>query len=473
MRVKNERLYDQAVGRLMVSLSFPAMAGMVIYSLFSLIDTFFVAKLGSSALAALTLCIPIEVLLVSVGSATGVGLTSLISRTLGEKDFRLADNIAWHGIVICVLYGFIFTYIGLKNMDTLLQIFGCNEEIFTLSHQYLQIILSGCMFIFIPVSAGSIVQGEGNTVLPTLTALAGICMNVCLDPIFIFGFGPVPAMGLQGAAIATILAQIGATVIIVSFMIKRPLLLTWSLRNLTPRLSVLSGIYQVGVPTLVMEVLFVVIMVVLNKTLAGFNFTAVAALGIFLRIRSLFYMPVSGLSQGVMPIAGFAYGARNNDRVKEVIVKASVLSFGLLLLGWFLMQYHPDWILSYFSIDPTLCSVGVNCLKLATIFLPFMGPIIILYTVLQAAGKGLTAMWLSVIRTLVFFLPAILILPRYFGLNGVWLAFSVSEGLSAVLALVFFVRLWKDLQDKRRYTVMLMLRKGAFWERMTTWLKWS
>lgn len=471
--INTNRLNDYSVGRLLVNLSFPAMVGMVLYSLFSLVDTFFVARLGADALAALTLCIPIELLLCSVGTATGVGVTSLISRILGEHNVQMANRVAWHGIMICMVYGLLFAYFGLQNMDFLLRFFGCTAELYVLCKQYLTVVLFGCLVIFVPLFAGSIVQGEGNTVLPTITSLVGICLNICLDPIFMFGFGPIPEMGLQGAAIARILAQIGATVLIVTIMIKRPLMLTWSVKNIAPRLSVLSDIYKVGFPTLVMEIIFVFIMVLLNKTLVGYNHTAVAALGVFMRIRSLFYLPISGLAQGVMPIAGFAYGARNYDRVKEVMIKASVLSFVVLLAGWFLMQYHSMWVMSFFSNDPALTFVGINCMKLATIFLPFMGPIIILYTVLQAVGQGVSAMWLSLIRTLVFFLPAIIILPHYFSLNGVWLAFSISEGLSILLAFVFFVRLWKDLQDKQRYTVMVMIKQKTFWQRMKIWLQWK
>lgn len=456
----------------MIRLSLPAMGGMVLYSLFSLTDTFFVARLGAQALAALTLCIPIEVLLISVGTATGVGVTSLISRTLGEKDFRMADNIAWHALFIGVIYACIFSYVGLHVLDFLLRSFGCTEEIYILSQSYLHVLLQGSLFIFVPIMAGSIVQGEGNTVLPTLTALAGIFINVCLDPVFIFGFGPIEGRGLEGAAIATILSQAAASVFMLALMIKRPILLTWSLRNFWPRLRVLSGIYKVGFPTLIVEIILVMVMVVINRTLAGFSYTAVAALGVFARIRSLFYLPVSGISQGVMPIAGFAYGAGNKDRVKEVIIKASVFSFALLLCGWILMQFRSAWIMQFFSTDPDLTLMGITCMQLATIVLPIMGPIIILHTVLQAAGKGVAAMWLSIIRTVGFFLPSILILPRIFGLNGVWLAYSVSEALSALVSLVFFLLLWKDLQEKKQYTIMLMLKRGAFWKGIKRWLRW-
>lgn len=461
---------DDSVGLLIVKMAFPAMAGMVVYSLLSLVDTFFVAKLGPESLAALTFCIPIEILLVSMASATGVGITSLISRTLGKGKRSLADNIAWHGLLLCLGYGLVFPSLGLKYISKLLQLFGCGPDLFGLSHDFLGVILIGSLFIFIPIISGSIVQGEGNLILPTLTSIAGIFLNVVFDPLFIFGLGPVQAMGLRGAAIATILSQLIASLMILIIMFKKPAYLSWRLSSFRLSAGVIAGIYRVGFPTLVMEIVNVFIIIILNKILAGFTYTGVAALGVFMKIRSFFYMPINGLAQGAMPIAGFAYGARNYDRVKETIIKASVLATIILLFAWYLMQYHSLLIMNIFSSNPALTFIGVNCMKMATIFLPFVGPIIILYTVLQATGRGTTAMYLSIIRQFGIFLPAILILPRYYELNGVWLAFSVFEAMSALIALVFFMRLWKELQE-RKYTIFLC-RWGYFLQRFSSWLKW-
>jgi len=468
----NNRLANEPVGRLMVRLSFPAITGMILYSLFSLIDTFFVARLGTAALAALTLCVPIEILLVSVGSATGVGITSLLSRTLGQKNLKCADNIAWHGLIICILYGLFFSWLGLSNIDFLLQLFGCTPKIFALSREYLSIMLIGCLFTFIPMIAGNILQGEGNTLLPMLTALAGIILNVILDPVLIFGLGPVEPMGLRGAAWATVVAQIFCTLFALGAMFKKRTFLSWSIQNFRPSIAVMAGIYKVGIPTLLMELLSVVLMVFFNKILMEFSYAAVAVVGIFVRIRSLFYMPVYGLAQGVVPIVGFAYGARNRDRVKETMIKAAVFSMLFVTIGWFVMQYHAVWLMEYFSRDKELVDIGVNCMRLATIFLPVMGPIIILSSALQAVGQGMTAMWLSIIRQLGIFLPALLILPKYWGLNGIWLAFSASELLSGLLAVFFFARLWKDLQSRKRYTVLMAFKRGYMLQRIAAWLRW-
>ncbi|HHW61909.1 MAG TPA: MATE family efflux transporter [Syntrophomonadaceae bacterium] len=446
---------------------------MVIFSILSLVDTFFIAQLGSAALAALTLCIPIEILLVSCGTATGIGLASLIARMLGRGEVAAADNAAWHGLVISSIYGVFFAWVGLLCIDELLLLFGCSVELFSLSKEYLEVIFWGAIFIFISDIAESIVQGEGNTMLPTITALATISCNVLLDPILIFGWGTIPAMGMKGAALATILAEAAGVVFIFSIIWCRPSILSWSLAHFRPSLRILIAIYKVGLPSLVMECISVLVMIVLNKILIGFSYTAVAAMGVFMRIRAFFYMPVHGLAQGVMPIVGFAYGARNYDRVKETMMKASVLSFLMLLIGWYFMQYHSTWMLGFFAEDPALIMMGLNCMQLGCLALPLTGPIIILYTVLQAVGKGITAMWLSLIRQVLFLFPALFILPAFFQLNGVWLAISTADFLAALTALVIFIKLWLELTPRRSFTMLMLLRRDHFWARMKAWLRWS
>ncbi|NLV22151.1 MAG: MATE family efflux transporter [Syntrophomonadaceae bacterium] len=470
--MKKQALGEDRVGRLIASLSFPAMTGMMITALFALIDTFFVSLLGSSALAALTFCIPIEVLLTSTGAAAGMGITSLLSRTLGKKNYAEADNIAWHGLMIAVIYGAFFTWLGLVSLEQLLLIFGCSPAIFTLCRDYLFIILLGSIFSFIPMIASHIVQGEGNTRLPMLCNVVAVSLNVLLDPLLIFGPGAFPALGMRGAALATVLSQMISTVVLIYLMFKDKILLSWKLSHFRPRVSVVAGIYRVGMPSLIMELSAVFIMSYLNKVLVGYDHTAVAALGVFFRIRSIFYMPVYGLAQAAMPIAGFAYGARQPDRVKETIFKTSFLSFIILIIAWFIMHNYAREMIEIFSKDPVLISMGIDCLHLATLFLPIMGPIIILNNVLQALGKGTAAMYLSLLRQLGIFLPSLILLPHYFGVKGVWLAFSLTELLSTFVAGIFFINLWKQLQERKRYTLVMLRRRGYFKNRFLAWLKW-
>jgi putative MATE family efflux protein len=401
-----------------------------------------------------------------------VGITSLLARTLGEKKYIKADNIAWHGLIIAVIYGIFFSWLGMVSLEKLLIVFGCSPKIFPLCRDYLFIILTGSIFHFIPMIAAHIVQGEGNTRLPMLCNIVSIILNVLLDPLLIFGLGTIPALGIRGAAWATVISQMICTVMFIYLMFKDRILLSWKPAHFRPRTSVLAGIYRVGMPSLVMELLAVIIMSYLNKVLIGFDYTAVAALGVFFRIRSIFYMPVYGLAQAAMPIAGFAYGARQPDRVKETIFKASFLSVVILIVAWLVMHHYSRGLIGIFSKDPVLISMGIDCLELATLFLPVMGPIIILNNVLQALGKGTSAMYLSLIRQLCILLPSLIILPHYLGIKGVWLAFSLTELLSAFVAGIFFIHLWKQLQERRRYTLLMLRRRGYLKGRILSWLKW-
>lgn len=444
----------------------------MVFSLLSLAETYFVSQLGARSMAALTLCIPVYALVVSTASGTGVGVTSVISRTLGEGNIKYADNVAWHGILISIIYSVVFIWAGLKYIDSLLILFGCTPEIFALSKGYLIINLLACTFTFPAMMIANIIQGEGNTVIPMLTMLMGMTLNVLLDPIFIFGYGHLRALGLNGAALAGVLAQLLVTIMLVVLLFKRRGYLTWSIRNFRPDLKVMKDIYSVALPSTVMEILGVLVMVFLNRIVAGFGVKSLAALGIFLRIRSLAFMPIYGICQGALPVIGFAYGARKYDRVKEAIIKSLVISWLFASAAWLIIQLYPVWLINFFSTDLVLIRVGAEGMRLATFFLPVMGPIIVFYTILQAMGKGVTAMWLSLIRQLGLFLPMLIVFPRYTGLRGVWWSFSWSEIASVFLTIFFLVKLWRELQSRRKLAMLMLLRPRFFWRRLTAWLRW-
>lgn len=472
MKNYDNDLGNERVGRLIIKLSFPAMAGMIIYSLLALVDTYFIASLGARPMAAVTLCIPMQILLISIASATGTGINSLVARTLGGHRLSTANNAAWHGMIISIVYALLFSFLGLKNLEYLLIIFGADQDTLVLGKQYMSIILLGTPFLFFPYVAANIIQGEGNTFLPMVSFLMGMICNVILDPILIWGWGPLQGWGLQGAAWATIISQAISSIFFIIILKRKSSVVNWSIKDFRPGIRMLSGIYKVGFPALIMEVSSVLIMMIINNKLAGYSYTAVAALGIFVRVRALLCLPVNSLAQGCMPIAGFAYGAGNLDRVKETIVKGIVMAIGFLFLSWYLMQFWATSIMQLFSDDPSLIIMGVSCLSLATIFLPFMGPVTVSSAILQATGKGMSAMWLSLLRQFGIFLPAIILLPYYYEINGVWLAFSINELLSAFVTLSFLIPFWRSLRNPIQGSSSWLKKLLRISERFWFWLKW-
>lgn len=464
-------LSAQRVGPLLFKLSFPAMVGMVLYAMFSLVDTYFIARLGSQALAALTLSVPLQVLISSLASASATGLTSLLSRTLGAGDSRTGDNIAWHGLIIAVVYGVCFTLVGIYFLDPLLLLFGCTADTFSLCREYLQVVLAGSVLTFLLIILENIMQGEGDTLMPMLVGLGGIILNVFFDPLFIFGLGPVPGMGMRGAAWATVLSELLSLLLIYLVITRRRLLLAWRWKNFRPSLKVIKGVYAVGLPMLMAELGWVLTMTIQNRLVAGYGYAAVAAVGIFLRVRSFCLTPVFGLAQAALPVAAFAHGAGSAERIKETLVKSGVLGMFLLLAAVIFMQCHPEWIIGLFSRDAALNELGAGGLRLATLCFPLLSLIFMVSTVLQALGKGVKAMMMSMLRQLVLFLPLLLMLPRVWGLNGVWLSFSISEFMGGGLALAFAIDLWRELPGRRKTARIMLLRPGYWLRRTLAWIK--
>jgi len=464
-------MLNRHIGPLLLRLSWPAMAGNVLYSLLCLIETYFVSLLGAVPLAVTTLTIPAQIFISALASAAGVGLTSYIARILGEGRNKEAINAAWHGIFLAVVLGFMMWWFSGSYLDEMLVWSGCGRETFALSKTYLTIILSGSVFTFLAIILANVMQGAGDTLWPMLTGLAGLAVNVALDPLLIFGYGPLPALGISGVAIATVLGNLCAAALTIVILFRRYSSLVGIGRYFLPRWSIIISIMRVGLPALVMEFAALLVMVSMNRILVAYGSLAVAAFGVFLRIRSLVYMPVFGLNQGVMPVAGFAYGAGLRERVKETMIKSLALAFLLIALPWVIMQGNPGWLMHFFSHNPQLTRLGEECLRWATLVLPLMGPLIVLTALLQAVDRGMEAMWLSLFRQVLTFIPLVIFLPSWLGLKGVWLAFAVSEILAALLGVVFCKVLWKQLSPPPRPR-LLVLSPGYTAGRFMAWLRW-
>lgn len=425
-------LGNDEVRKLLVTLSLPAMIGMTVQALYNVVDTFWVGRLGAEAIAALTICFPIQMILIALASGTGTGLSSIISRRLGEKRPDDAKNAVEHGLLIVLLYGILTTFLGLFWAGPLLQIFGATAELYLLSLDYIQIILSGSTLMFFAVLSGSMLHAQGDAGTPMKSMLTGAIINIILDPFLIFGIGPFPMMEVKGAALATVIGQVGSCSVNFHRMFIQNRV-SLSLQAFHLDLNILGEIYKVGFPSMIMQFMNSILIVIINWMLGSYSYLAISAAGIYFRVQSLIFMPVLGLTQGFLPIAGFAFGAGRLDRLKEAIKDASIGAFLFMSLGFAFFQLVPGFIISLFNQDPQLIKIGTECMRLISILLPLVGPSIILSTLFQAVGKGFTAMWLSLLRQVVFLLPALLLLSHYLGIKGIWLAFPASDILSIIV----------------------------------------
>jgi len=315
--------------------------------------------------------------------------------------------------------------------------------------RYIWIILVGATAMYIPMIANSILRGEGNTFIPMVTMLIGSIMNIILDPLFIFGYGIFPRMGIEGAAVATVLSRIISGSFIVYMLFKGNNEVKVSFRNFEFDFSVIKDIYQVGFPAVLMQVLASVMIGGLNVILAGYSSTAIAAMGIYFRLQSFVFMPVFGLNQGYLPIVGYNFGYNNSKRVKEVMKAGFLTGFVFTVLGFAIFQLFPEQLILLFGDSPELMEIGVKALRIISLAFPVIGPAIVGGTTFQAVGKGMPSLILSFSRQILILLPLAFLLGKIGGLDLIWYAFPIAE-----LIAVVWMAVWLKSTMKTVFRIM-------------------
>jgi putative MATE family efflux protein len=429
---QDNRLGTEPILPLLFKLAVPSILSMFIQSMYNVVDSIFVARLSEDALAALSLAFPIQMAQIAVAVGTGVGASSLISRSLGRGNRQDAEKAASHVLLLAIVYGAISAFIGVFLSEQLIGIFTDDPLLIDYGTRYIWIILVGAMAMYIPMIANSILRGEGNAFIPMVTMLIGAIMNIILDPLFIFGYGVFPRMEIEGAAVATVLSRIISGSFIVYMLFKGENQVKVSFRNFEFDFSVIKDIYQVGFPAVLMQVLASVMVGGLNTILDGYSSTAIAAMGIYFRLQSFVFMPVFGLNQGYLPIVGYNFGYNNSKRVKEAMKAGFLTGFAFTLLGFVIFQLFPKQLILLFGDSPELLEIGVKALRTISLAFPVIGPAIVGGTTFQAVGKGMPSLILSFSRQILILLPLAFLLGRIGGLDLIWYAFPIAELIAVV-----------------------------------------
>ncbi|MEC9488143.1 MAG: MATE family efflux transporter [Halanaerobium sp.] len=449
---RSTRLGEEPIAPLLIKLSLPSILAMAIQALYNVVDSIYVGHVSKDALTALSLTFPIQMILIAIAVGTGVGTSSLISRLLGRGEKEAAANAAEHVLIITVIYGIIIAAVVVPLAHQLINFFISDPHIVELAVNYIQIIMLGSLALFFPMISNNILRGQGNTLLPMVTMLIGAILNIILDPIFIFE--KVNILGLHikglnlsvaGAATATVLSRFlsGLFIFFVLFSEKNELRLNF--RQFKPDLSIVKSIYQVGLPAMVMQFLGSIMLAFMNKILADFNATAIAAGGIYFRLQSFILMPVFGLNQGYMPIVGYNYGHGNPNRMKKTMKYAFLVGFLFTTAGFALFQLFPRQLIAIFNNDPQLLQIGTTALKRISIAYPIIGPAIIASTTFQAMGRGIPSLVLSLTRQIIVLVPVMYFLGRLFGLSSIWYAFPISEFVNAIVAAVWLIAVLRQV----------------------------
>ncbi|MCX7911960.1 MAG: MATE family efflux transporter, partial [Dehalococcoidales bacterium] len=404
--------------------------------------------LGHQAIAALTIVLPYQILFYAIGGGTSTGIGSLVSRRFGERNLEATNRIAGQVFTISAFWGLIFILIATLAADGILRLIGATPDIMDFSRQYLVITTYGSPLLILGMVMSSLIRGSGDAVKPMLIMVTGTIVNIALDPILIFGIGPFPEMGIRGAAWATTIAQALSAVLGVSLFLAGKTAFRLKIAALAPDFSIIKDIYRVGAPASVSQITESLLFALFNIVVSSFGSLAIAAVGIVMRISDFAFMPVLGVSHGLLPIVGYCFGERNFRRLWQAVVKASVGTMLILAVMTILGEIFTPQVVRIFNRNPELVEVAVPAMRIMLATMVLSGPSIMIITALQGLGRGKEALFLSLMRQFFVFLPLLYLFSHFFGLLGVWIASPVADVLGMLISLAFILHQYRRLRPQ-------------------------
>lgn len=441
---KENRMGTAPMLPLIFSMALPAMFSMLVQALYNIVDSYFVSQVSEKGLAAVSLAFPIQNLLISFAVGTSVGITSLISRRLGQGRQQEADAAASHGILLGVVTSLAFAVYGAFFTTPFFQMFESDPEIVHMGDQYISICCIFSFGCFIVVALEKILQATGNMIWPMIFQLIGALTNIILDPILIFGMFGLPAMGVTGAAIATVGGQILSMLVAAVVVAVKEHRVHITFKGFRLDFTIIRDIYAVGLPAIVMQSIGTVMTMALNGILSGFSTAAYTVFGLYFKLQSFVFMPVFGLTQGLLPIMGYNYGAKNKKRLLSAFYNGCAIALVIMLAGTLLFLLAPQWLLGIFSASEELLEIGIPALRIICTCFLFAALGIVGSTLFQSVGRGIYSLIQSLLRQLVILVPAAWMLARFTGqVNAVWWAFPIAECVSLAISLVLYARLYR------------------------------
>ena len=425
--IKENKMGSMNIKRLILTMSAPIVVSMMVQSLYNVVDSIFVAQISEEAITAVSMAFPFQQLMMSVGIGTAIGVNSLLARNLGAKQFSQVNKIANNGLLLAFLSFIAFFMMGLLLSDKLITIQTDNQEIISHGPVYLRICLMGSLGIFTHLMFERLLQATGKTMYTMIAQISGALMNIVLDPIMIFGWFGMPAMGLAGAALATVISQYIGALVVAYLCIRKEKDIDIGFRYMKPDFKIIRDIYAVGIPSIIMISISSVTIFSMNQILAKFSITAVALLGIYFKLQSFIFMPVFGLNNGIIPIVGYNYGAGNKERMRETIFLGMRYAVTIMLIGTLIMMVFPDKLLGMFNASDQMMDIGRVAFRIICISFPFAAISIISIGVFQAIGKGTLSMIISIIRQLVVLVPLAYLFSLTGNLSMVWWSVIIAE----------------------------------------------
>ena len=446
--IEENKMGIQPINKLLLGMSLPIMASMLVQALYNVVDSIFVSRISENALTAVSLAFPIQSIMIALGGGMGVGVNAILSKALGEKDYESVNKSAMNGIFLSLINFVIFILVGLFVVRPFYVSQTSDAEIITYGVDYLTIVCCMSFGIYFQFIFERLLQSTGRTVCTMITQTTGAIINLILDPIFIFGMFGMPVMGVKGAALATVIGQIVAATFafILNIRVNKEIQLRF--RGFRPDKEIIGKIYSVGLPSIIMQSIGSVMVYGLNKILIAFSSTATAVFGVYFKLQSFIFMPVFGLNNGMVPILAFNYGARKRERMVDTIKYSVIYALIIMTAGTMAFWLFTDKLLLLFAASDHMMSMGIPALRIISIHFPIAAFCIIIGSVFQALGRAVYSMINSIMRQVVVLLPVAYLLSLTGEVNNVWWSFPIAELMSFTVTTLFLIKINKDIISK-------------------------
>ena len=450
---RSKQLGEEKVSKLIIKFSIPAIIGMLVNALYNVVDRIYIGQgVGSLGIGGTTIAFPVMLIMMAFSMLIGIGANSLVSIRLGQNRKEDAQGIFGNALSLLIITSLIISVTGLIVLEPFLKFIGTSEQILPYAMDYLQIILIGGVFQSIGMGMNNFIRSEGNPKIAMYTMLIGALINTVLDPIFIFVFH----WGMKGAALATIIAQAVSAIWVLAYFLRGKSLLKIHLKYLKLKPVYVGNIIALGTAPFAMQIAASVLNFIMNKNLGIYGGdVAISGMGIVNSITTLMIMPLFGINQGVQPIIGYNYGAQKYDRVKEAYRLAVIYATVIVVFGWLVTRLFPEQLVYLFNNEDTeLIAFGTFAIKRVLMFLPIIGFQIVSSNYFQAIGKPKHSAFLGLSRQVLILIPALIILPKFFGLNGVLSAGPLSDVVSSLLTGTFIFLEMRRLDTHHKATLI-------------------
>lgn len=439
-----KRLGEMKIGKLILEFSIPAIIGMLVNTLYNIIDRIFIGHIegiGNLAMAGVGITMPLMFVILAFGMLIGIGTATRISIKLGQHDKEGAEKHLGNAFTLIIIISIILTVFGLAFSNPLLKMFGASENIIGYGEQFIQVIFIGCIFNLISFSLNHSIRSDGSPKIAMASMLISAIINIILDPIFIFGLG----LGVRGGALGTVVAQIISSIWIIYYFTKGSSTLKIRRKNLKLDKSVVLSIFAIGISPFSMQIAQSAVQIVCNNSLQTYGGDlAVGAMTIINSLAMVFFMPIFGLNQGLQPIIGYNFGAEKHDRVKQTVKYGIIIATIIVTVGFIVIQGFSEALVIIFNNDPSLIEITSHGMKIFLIMMPVVGGQVIATNYFQSIGKVKISMFLSLLRQVIILVPCLIIIPKFMGLDGVWAAGAVSDFLSVLITITVFLKVTKE-----------------------------